>query len=321
MQSFCGKMRWRKRVVPDVAELGPLIEKLQGPMTSQSSLCFLWAFIAFPFAGAADPGSQTAAGNFAPPVHLTAEQDHQRTIDLLHIRSLRPGADGDPKSPHAANYDESKVAPYTLPDPLILKNGQKVKTAKMWWTQRRPQIVEDFDSEIYGRVPKGTPKVSWEVVSKIEEKNGDVAVITKKLIGHVDNSSYPLIKVDIELTLSTPANATGPVPVMMEFGLSPEFLGAMRKRFTAAQWAAFVGTGPTWQQQVLAKGWGYASLIPTTVQADNGEGLTEGIIGLVNKGQPRKLDDWGALRAWAWGASRTRGPFEIWQGGARRHGI
>ena len=128
-------------------------------------------------------------------------------------------------------------------------------------------------------------------------------VITKKLIGHVDNSSYPPISVDIQLTLTTPANASGPVPVIMEFGLSPEVLSALKKRFTEEQWAAFVGNGPPWQQQVLAKGWGYAILIPTSVQADNGEGLTQGIIGLVNKGQPRKLDDWGALRAWAWGAS------------------
>jgi hypothetical protein len=60
----------------------------------------------------------------------------------------------------------------------------------------------------------------------------------------------------------------------------------------------------TWQQQVLARGWGYALLSPYSFQADNGAGLTEGIIGLVNKGQPRKPDDWGALKAWAWGASR-----------------
>src|SRR6185436_3785617 len=68
--------------------------------------------------------------------------------------------------------------------------------------------------------------------------------------------------------------------------------------------------GPTWQQQVLAKGWGYAVMVPTSVQADSGAGLTRGIIGLVNKGQPRKLDDWGALRAWAWGASRALDYFE-----------
>jgi hypothetical protein len=69
-------------------------------------------------------------------------------------------------------------------------------------------------------------------------------------------------------------------------------------------------SGPTWQQRVLALGWGYASVVPTSVQADCGAGLTQGIIGLVNKGQPRKLDDWGALSAWAWGASRLLDYFE-----------
>jgi hypothetical protein len=65
-----------------------------------------------------------------------------------------------------------------------------------------------------------------------------------------------------------------------------------------------------WQQQVLYRGWGYASLIPVSIQADNGAGLTLGIIGLTNKGRPRGLDNWGALRAWAWGASRALDYFE-----------
>jgi hypothetical protein len=245
-----------------------------------------------------------------PVVHLTSEQDHQRTMDLLHISSLRRGPDGDPKSPNAANFDEAKVTPYSLPDSLVLNDGQKVTSPKTWWKKRRPEIVEYFDREIYGRVPMNTPKVYWEVTSTSKEKVGDVPVITKKLVGHVDNSAYPLISVDIQLTLTTPANAAGPVPVIMEFGLSPETLAALKKRFTDEQWATFVGNGPPWQQQVLAKGWGYAVLIPTSVQADNGEGLTQGIIGFVNKGQPRKLDDWGALRAWAWGASRAIDYFE-----------
>ena len=257
------------------------------------------------------PATPQLAANFPPPVHMTAEQDHQRLLDLLHITSLRRGADGDPKSPNAANYDESKAAPSSaLPDPLKLKNGKKVKSAKVWWQKRRAEIVEDFDREIYGRVPNITPKVNWEVASTTNEKNGDVPVITKNLVGHVDNSSYPQITVDIQLTLSTPANAAGPVPVIMEFGLSAEAIAAFRKRFTEAQLAAFSGGGTPWQQQVLAKGWGYATLVPTTVQADNGAGLTEGVIGLVNKGQPRKLDDWGALRAWAWAASRALDYFE-----------
>jgi hypothetical protein len=252
-------------------------------------------------------------------VQLTAEQDHQRIMDLLHIKTLRPGADPNhPQAPNAVNYDESRANPYpNLPDPLTLKNGKKVTTAQMWWDRRRPEIVEDFDSEVYGRVPADTPEVHWEVTSTTKETNGDVPVITKQLVGHVDNSSYPLITVDIQLTLTTPANASGPVPVILEFGFDPAFMRRFREQMAArgikppAPAAGEPGgPGPTWQQQILAKGWGYAILIPTSVQADNGAGLTQGIIGLVNKGQPRKLDDWGALRAWAWGASRVLDYFE-----------
>jgi hypothetical protein len=242
------------------------------------------------------------------PVTMTAEQDHKRIMDLLHIASLRPGADGrNNQAPNAANYDEAKANPFpNLPDPLVLKNGKKVTTAKFWWKQRRPEIVEDFDREIYGRVPKVTPAVKWEVTSTTQETNGDVPVVTKKLVGHVDNSSYAAITVDIQLTLTTPANATGPVPLMMEFGFvfPPGFRPPAPPAGTPAP------TGPTWQQQVLAKGWGYAILLPNSIQADNGAGLTQGIIGLCNRGQPRKLDDWGALRAWAWGASRALDYFE-----------
>jgi hypothetical protein len=252
----------------------------------------------------------SVGGQYPPQAHLTADQDHQRILDLLHITSLRRGPDGDPKSPNAANFDESKVSSYHLPDPLRLNDGQPVTSPELWWQRRRPEIVELFDREIYGRVPRQTPTVHWEVVSTVSESVEGIAATTKKLIGHVDNSSYPLIHVDIQLTLTTPAKATGPVPVMMEFGLSPEMREAILKRMTDAQRAAFLGTGPSWQQQVLAQGWGYAILIPTTVQADNGAGLTDGIIGLVNKGQPRSLDDWGALRAWAWGASRALDYFE-----------
>src|ERR1700734_2515094 len=82
-----------------------------------------------------------------PVVHLTSEQDHQRTMDLLHISSLRRGPDGDPKSPNAANFDESKVGSYALPDPLVSKSGKKITTADEWWKVRRPEIAEDFDRE------------------------------------------------------------------------------------------------------------------------------------------------------------------------------
>jgi len=89
--------------------------------------------------------------NVPPLVVLTTAEDHQRTLDLLQITSLRRGADGrNAEAPNAANYDESKANPYPkLPDPLLLKNGKRVTTAKMWWNQRRAEIVEDFDREIY----------------------------------------------------------------------------------------------------------------------------------------------------------------------------
>jgi hypothetical protein len=239
-------------------------------------------------------------------VELTAEQDHQRVLDLLHISLLRAGPDSDPASPHAANYDESKANPYpTLADPLVLTSGEKVTTAKAWWTKRRPEIVENFDREIYGRVPKLTPRVNWEVAGTTREIVGGVPAITKKLVGHVDNSSYPAISVDIEASVTTPAASKGRVPVMMEFGFDPAVMRRLLARLEArGQKIPPPPPGPTWQEQVLAQGWGYAVIIPTSFQADDGAGLTQGIIGLCNKGQPRKLDDWGALRAWAWGASR-----------------
>jgi hypothetical protein len=254
-------------------------------------------------AAAARPIGAARAGQpqATPPVELTAEQDHRRLLDLLGIHSIRPGADPrNPQAPNPVNYDEAKANPWpNLPDPLVLKSGKRVTTPEQWWSERRPEIVEDFDRDVYGRVPRETPAVKWEVTGTAPETVGAVPATTKKLLGHVDNSAYPAISVDIEMTLTTPANAPGPVPVMIEFGF--RFPPGFRPPGPPPGAPA----GPTWQEQVLAKGWAYAIVYPNTVQADNGAGLTRGIIGLVNKGQPRKLDDWGALRAWAWGASRA----------------
>lgn len=242
------------------------------------------------------------------PVHLTSQQDHQRTMDLLKIQSLRPPKSGDPKAPNAANFDEAMAGPFSkAPDPLVMNNGKRVTSAKMWWKQRRPQIVAAYEEEVLGRMPQDVPPVRWEVVSTTNEKSGNVPVITKKLVGHVDNSGCPAIQVNIQVTLTTPADAKGPVPVMMELDLSPEVMAMLTKRFPNL---FKPGAGPTPEQQVLAKGWGFASYIPVSVQPDSGAGMTEGIIGLVNKGQPRSLDDWGVLRAWAWGASRALDYFE-----------
>src|SRR2546429_850351 len=220
------------------------------------------------------------------PQDLTAEQDHRRMMDLLGIKALRPGASGNDSAPNHANYDEALANPYPdLPDGLTLKNGTKVTTADQWWKLRRAEIAEDMTREVYGRVPRDVPKVTWTAKVSEPEFVGRTSVIAKQLVGHVDNASYPLISVDIALTVVVPANAPAPVPLLMMFGRSSARDSAKRA-------------------QLLDDGWGYALIDPASVQADNGAGLTKGIIGLVNHGQPRRPDDWGALRAWAWGAAR-----------------
>ena len=232
-------------------------------------------------------------------------------MEQLGITRLRPGPSGQPGTTNSANYDPAKANPFPdLPEVLTLKNGQNVTAAAMWWKQRRPEIVEDFEREVIGRVPQNVPEVSWTVVSNVTDGLvGDFSANGKRLVGHVDKSACPAITVDIRMTVVTPANAQGPVPVLMMFGGIFGGEGLPRPAGTPMPTNRLPEFGgpfkdPPSTEQLLAAGWGYATVNPYTVQPDNGAGLTKGIIGLVNKGQPRKPDDWGALRAWAWGASR-----------------
>ncbi len=236
-------------------------------------------------------------------------------MEQLGITRLRPGPSGNASATNAANYDPAKANPFPdLPDPLVTKNGQKVTTAEQWWKVRRPEIVEDFEREVFGRVPKNVPQVTWTVVTQATDRVvGTMPVAAKQLVGHVDNAACPSIKVDIQMTLVTPANAKGPVPVLMMFGGGFGGNGFPRRAGEPAptnRFGAFGGfgggtnAGPSSTELLIAAGWGYATINPNSIQADNGAGLTKGIIGLVNQGQPRKPDDWGSLRAWAWGAAR-----------------
>lgn len=248
---------------------------------------------------------EAQAGAQAAPVELTTQEDHQRTMDLLNISALRRGANGsNPEADNYANYDESLATPYTrLPDPLLTNDRIRVTSPEMWWEVRRPEIVEFFDREVYGRAPAVTPEVRWEVVSVRDTSLYGIPVRAKQLRGIVDNSSYPLIDVEILALLATPSNAGGPVPVVVQFG-GVNFEGPGGGFGTAVGPGGQAPAGPGWQEQLLVKGWGYAVIAPNSIQADNGAGLTRGIIGLVNHGQPRGVEDWGSLRAWGWGASR-----------------
>jgi lysophospholipase L1-like esterase len=249
-------------------------------------------------------GQQTSSTNGCEPLNWTAQQDHQNMMEQLGIKALRPGPSGNEKAPNHANYDETNANPFPdLPDALIFKNGQRVTSATEW-RQRRQEIVEDFEREVLGRVPPNAPNITWTVTSTTESKAGIFPVIQKQLTGHADNSRCPSINVNIDLTLVTPANVKGPVPVMMMFG-SAAFLKRMADMMASRpEMKAALGSDPPSAEQLIAAGWGYALIDPGSVQPDNGAGLTKGIIGLANQGQPRKPEDWGALRAWAWGASR-----------------
>ncbi|HEY2828298.1 MAG TPA: hypothetical protein VGJ04_11925, partial [Pirellulales bacterium] len=163
-------------------------------------------------------GTSAAESATAPAVRhaLSASEDRRRMLELLHLPTSEgpfpPMAD-DPKRPvnsrpagkgsnytddegdtivrssygSWSNYDDAKANPYPLPEVLVLKNGQPVTDAETWGKKRRPEIMEDFDREIYGRVPAETPKVKWEVTST--EDDGKVKI--KHLVGHVDNSADP----------------------------------------------------------------------------------------------------------------------------------
>lgn len=242
-----------------------------------------------------------AASGQQAPLNWTTDEDHQNMMDQLGIQELRPGPSGNEKDANHANYDEAKANSYgDLPDALTLNDGKKVTSTEQWWKARRPEIVEGFEREVVGRIPANVPRVSWSVKSEADSKAGVFPVVQKEVIGHVDNSADPSIAVNIEMTLVTPGNRKGPVPVMIMFS------SASLRQFMRAhpEFAKRMGSDPPSTEQLIAAGWGYALLETSSIQADNGAGLTKGIIGLANQGRPRKPDDWGALRAWAWGASR-----------------
>ncbi len=263
-------------------------------------------------------------------------------MEQLGIEALRPGASGDENDPDRANYDELLANPYpTLPDPLTLDDGEKVTTASAWWRQRRPQIVSALENDVYGRIPQDVPKVTWRVAARGKGTLGGYPILYKRLVGRIDNSAYPLISVDIPVTLVLPAAVKGRVPVLIMFWFGPtpvpptepsdrelgRINAALRsalERKDPSLTAVFrdhpgiallarspfsplkrnVDGGPPSIVELIAAGWGFAVLDPTAVQADSGAGLTRGIIGLTNKGQPRTPKQWGALRAWGWAASR-----------------
>ena len=229
--------------------------------------------------------------------------DHAQMMSQLGVTSVRPGYDGsDQGGPNGGNYDEFKANPYPYyPEVLVTFSGKKVETAEQWFNERRPELVRAFEDEVYGRVPDNVPAIRWKVVKEEKMMLEDVPCIYRELAGVADNSAYPAIDVTLQASVIWPESAGKNIPVIVEFGYA---LGVMNRQRP--------GVPPTkpWQQQVVERGWAAATITTGSIQADGGYNLRNGIIGLANKGEYRKPTDWGALRAWGWGASRLIDYFE-----------
>ena len=236
------------------------------------------------------------------------QQDFTQMKEQLGITiPNRPGPSGNPSDANAANTDESKVVPYTLPDPLVTSNGTQVTTEEAWWNNRRPEIVAQFETEMYGRKPENIPNVSWSVVSEKDTMAGPYPVTERLLLGKVNNAAYPKIDVTIELLIGLPKDLKQATPLVTRFGFINWPFGPPPAEPNSYFMSSYE---PLWKQQLISQNWGYAVLVPSSVQADNGAGLTSGIIGLVNKGKHRSPEDWGVLRTWAWGAEKAMDYFE-----------
>ena len=219
--------------------------------------------------------------------------DYRNMMDQLGITKMRPGRDGRAQdSTDSAFVNRFKDS---LPDLMTFTDGTKVKSPDQW-PRRRAEIVENFDREIFGRVPKNAPKVTWDITKTLEAESGGIPIVTKTLVGTVQNSNFPQIKVSIQANFTIPRNAAGRLPIILQVGFGGGFGGSG-------------GGANSWTQQALNQAWAYGTIVPNSIQGDN-NGLREGVIGLTNKGQPRSPEDWGALRAWAWGVSQLIDYFE-----------
>ncbi|WP_206376926.1 hypothetical protein [Sphingomonas sp. G-3-2-10] len=244
-----------------------------------------------------------------------AEIDRRAMLDRLGIADTRPGADGfSAQAPNAANYDEARAGDPALPPLLVLADGRRVMSAAMWRRQRRGEIAGLFDREVYGRIPATAPRIAWKVVREARATEAGIPVVKRWLEGAADNRAAPTASAVILLRYTVPANAKGRVPLILSFGFPEGF------RFPGPSRPP--EPGPTPDEQLLANGFGYGVLVANSVQADNGGQLGTGVIGISLRGKRRGPEDWGVLRAWAWGADRAFDALMVDPGiDARRIGI
>jgi hypothetical protein len=281
---------------------GTLLSFAKVLLASGASVALVATVVAQTPAPAAPPAAPDRAA-----ITAASAAERNRELKLLGITAMQPPATAyDIGKPGNANYDESKANPYPkLPDVLTMNDGTKVTTPAQW-KKRRAEIKAMFDEDVYGKYPAQIPSVTWKVDSVEQMTVQGIPAVVKHITGHVDNSGYPAITVDIHADVVTPASTKGTrVPVIIGGGsIRPRPVFPPPAPGQVVHKLASPTDAPDSAKLLLAHGWGFVGRNSGDVQADNGAGLDKGIIGLVNKGQPRSLDDWGVLRAWAWGDSK-----------------
>ncbi|MBM3333526.1 acetylxylan esterase [Candidatus Sumerlaeota bacterium] len=222
-------------------------------------------------------------------------------------------------APPPANYDESKVPQYTLPDPLVMQDGTRVTTAEQWTTKRRPELLELFRSQVYGRVPAGLPKISSKVFNLDPKALNGTATrkqVTIYLAGKEDGPS-------MDLLLYVPNAAAKPAPAFLglNFGgnqtvypdpairlstrwMRPAKPGVVQNKASEesrgsarSSWAV---------EKILARGYALATIYYGDIDPDFHDEFKNGVHGAFDaKDVPRAADAWGSIAAWAWGLGRA----------------
>ncbi len=211
------------------------------------------------------------------------------------------------------NYDEARVGNYTLPDPLVLSNGKRVRTAREWYEKRRPEIVRLFEDNQFGRSPGRPAGMSFDVFDKGTAALDGKATRRQITIYFSTDRNGP----KTDLLLYVPAAARKPVPLLLNLSFSAnsttvadpgvrpgEVWGRDRKRIPAGQGFAF---GKIDVARLLDHGFGFATLYYGDIDPDFEGGIPYGVRALYLKpGQKEPApDEWGSIAAWAWGLSRA----------------
>jgi hypothetical protein len=211
------------------------------------------------------------------------------------------------------NYDEAKVGSYRLPDPLVLANGKRVADAATWTRERRPEILRLMESIQFGRAPGKPASVVVDAFDKGTSALGGTAIRRQTTLYFTADRAGP----KAELLMYLPAEAKGPVPLLLQISFSPnvnvvndsgikrgEMWDRDKKRVLAPTTGAF---GRVDVLPFLAKGIGFATLYYGDIEPDFQGGIPFGIRGQYLKPGQTKFapDEWGAIAAWAWGLSRV----------------